>query len=1365
MQPTLHGRKFSTNRQFRLATWSMAILLFLLLYNKSHGQNSLQGALRYDNNSQTPLAGVPVRLLNPAGLPVAFDTTDSQGNFQLSDFPSSTYTFVAQIGYPWGGVNSTDALNAQRSFSNQQVFSPFRNRAADVNGNGVLNSTDAIQISRRVSLITGAFAVGNYLWDPSLVVAQGSPIQRNFLVLCTGDINGSYPISPTQPSLSIDSIHAVGYTTRVGVRFDLEGSGVFARGICWSALPNPNNLDSVLLTGRGGFGFHAYPPGLTPGRNWYLKGFAQNSAGIYYTAEVVVTPVPVAPEMSTDSVTQVTSGSARVYGQVVRDGGQALVDRGFCYDTTTTPLLLHGVVQAPTLGPDPAFSGVINGLRGGRTYYVRSYGTHAAGTGYGLALSFYTPPGFPQLNTGAAAVTGAFSGRVTGSVVDEGGSPVTARGICWASGRVPTTADDTTINGTGAGTFTGTLSRLSPATTYQARAYGTNAIGTAYGGVVVVTTPNAPYACGTPVMDTTGFVYPTVQIGGQCWTATNLRTAKYRNGDAVPGGLDSTAWSTTQQGAWAVNSSEPQFEVNYGKLYNAHAALDPRGLCPTGWRVATDPDWQALVQFLQFSGYDNGSTRVDGAGFALKSCRQLNGGGPAGCSTADHPRWNSHNLYYGADSYGFAALPGGSLSSSGATFTASGGTGSWWCATPSGSSAWYVQLSSTEGNLSRTTGSRQNGRSVRCVRVPDTSGSMFMPPSIYSLTPTGVGTQSAQLAARISGDGGAPVTSRGFCWNGRPLPTRNNARVVLGSDTGLFSYTLSGLAFGTYFVRAFAENAAGIAYSNSVQFTTLPPQGGNACNSATVTDVEGQTYETVAVGSQCWMKTNLRTRRYNNNDTLASLLWRYQQNIPGVGTTALYNNDMANLPVYGRLYSYTAATDARGLCPTGWHLPSQGEWNVLAQFAGDTLHAGIRLKGAVNWSGAPAGTNAHGLGILPGGIGYNDNVFSFLGTQAHFWACDSLFTDALGGNYRQVWFDRTPNLKSISRLELHALSVRCLQNATVSSVNAVLPYLTTAPITGITQISAVGGGRILSDGGAPISQRGVCWSTARNPTTLHSTSAAGGGTGAFNATLSGLNAGTWYYVRAYATNAAGTGYGAERMFHTPPPTSTFTCGTDSVQDLSGFRYATVLLGTQCWTKSHLRTFRYTNGDSVLLITDSVQWKNTTSGAWSAYQNDLQYEQTYGKLYNWYAIADPRKLCPLGWHVPTNTELTALINFAVSRGYSNTSSNVNGAGSALKSCRQVSSPLGGACNTSDHPRWNSHTTHRGTDALGLSILPAGARSGDDGQFSSLSGYCLLLSSTLTTTDLVQGQYFRNSTGNIAPASGTKPWGGSVRCIKD
>jgi uncharacterized protein (TIGR02145 family) len=97
-------------------------------------------------------------------------------------------------------------------------------------------------------------------------------------------------------------------------------------------------------------------------------------------------------------------------------------------------------------------------------------------------------------------------------------------------------------------------------------------------------------------------------------------------------------------------------------------------------------------------------------------------------------------------------------------------------------------------------------------------------------------------------------------------------------------------------------------------------------------------------------------------------------------------------------------------------------------------------------------------------------------------------------------------------------------------------------------------------------------------------------------------------------------------------------------DQDGNTYATIVIGTQEWMAENLRTTTYANGDPIPNVTDNAQWQNLTTGAWSHYNNDSQYENPYGKLYNWYAVADPRNICPTGWHVPSDPELTVLSDY-------------------------------------------------------------------------------------------------------------------------
>ena len=104
-----------------------------------------------------------------------------------------------------------------------------------------------------------------------------------------------------------------------------------------------------------------------------------------------------------------------------------------------------------------------------------------------------------------------------------------------------------------------------------------------------------------------------------------------------------------------------------------------------------------------------------------------------------------------------------------------------------------------------------------------------------------------------------------------------------------------------------------------------------------------------------------------------------------------------------------------------------------------------------------------------------------------------------------------------------------------------------------------------------------------------------------------------------------------------------TPGT-GVTDIDANQYATVIIGTQEWMAENLRTTKYANGDVIPNVTDPNQWYSILSGAWCHYQNNTQYEIPFGKLYNWYVVGDSRKVCPTGWHVPTDTEWTILEDY-------------------------------------------------------------------------------------------------------------------------
>lgn len=189
------------------------------------------------------------------------------------------------------------------------------------------------------------------------------------------------------------------------------------------------------------------------------------------------------------------------------------------------------------------------------------------------------------------------------------------------------------------------------------------------------------------------------------------------------------------------------------------------------------------------------------------------------------------------------------------------------------------------------------------------------------------------------------------------------------------------------------------------------------------------------------------------------------------------------------------------------------------------------------------------------------------------------------------------------------------------------PTVFTLEPTSISNTSTICGGNVTKDGGASVTERGVCWSTSHYPNINDKYTSNGNGTGRYTSNLSGLKAGTTYYVRAYATNSAGTAYGEEVIFTTK---AIDNCGT--VTDYDGNVYSTVWIGNQCWMRENLRVTRDCNGKHIVSSKDK---EISTSIPYRYYpNNEFGYVSTYGFLYNWNAAM---RTCPQGWHLPSDIE--------------------------------------------------------------------------------------------------------------------------------
>jgi uncharacterized protein (TIGR02145 family) len=209
-----------------------------------------------------------------------------------------------------------------------------------------------------------------------------------------------------------------------------------------------------------------------------------------------------------------------------------------------------------------------------------------------------------------------------------------------------------------------------------------------------------------------------------------------------------------------------------------------------------------------------------------------------------------------------------------------------------------------------------------------------------------------------------------------------------------------------------------------------------------------------------------------------------------------------------------------------------------------------------------------------------------------------------------------------------------LTNACKKEDNSnLIPVLTTSAESNIMVNTATGGGNITSDGGATVTSRGVCWSTDITPTISDNQTTDGAGIGSFTSNITDLIGNTRYYVRAYATNNNGTGYGGAISFITA-----------AVADIDGNVYYAVTIGTQVWLVENLKTTKYSNGDPIPNVTGDSQWNDLITGAYCNYDNNDSNATTYGRLYNSYAVKDNRKIAPTGWHVPSDQEWTVLTDY-------------------------------------------------------------------------------------------------------------------------
>jgi hypothetical protein len=992
----------------------------------------------------------------------------------------------------------------------------------------------------------------------------------------------NFTINPVLATLTTNNVSNISSSsaTSGGNITDDGGATITERGICWSLNQNPTTNDNKLSNGTGTGSYSVVMSNLDVNQTYFVRAYAINSKGTAYGVEKSFTTLADFPTLTTNNITSITAETASSGGNVLTSGGLTVTTRGVCWSTTQNPTIDNDkTTNGSGLG---TFTSNLSGLSPNTTYFVRAYATNSFGTGYGTQKSFTTSATIPTLTTTNISGVTANSANSGGDVTNDGGASITARGVCWATTQNPTISNSKTSNGTGTGTFTSNITGLNPNVTYFVRAYATNSAGTNYGEQKSFTTLiDLPTVVTNNITSITsnssvsgGLVSNsgggTVTARGVCWslsqnpTISNDKTTDGSGLGSFTSNLSNLNPNTTYfVRAYATNSTG----TNYGeqKSFTTTASL----------ATLTTTDISAITVNSANSGGNissNGGANITARGVCwsttqnptINNTKTSNGTGN-GIFTSNITGLNPNVTYfvraYATNSVGTAygeqksfttlidlptiitsnisSITNNSAASGGFVSNSGGGTvtarGICWSTSQNptindvitsdgtGLGTYSSNLSNLTANTTyfvRAYATNSAGTNYGEQKSFTTSSSI---PTVATTDITNITVNDAKSGGNISSDGGASVTARGVCWSTSQNPTINDNKSSDGTGTGSYISTINGLvASTTYFVRAYATNSNGTAYGEEKSFNTsatIPTLTTSDISSITANsansggNISSDGGAAVTERGVCWSTSQ--------NPTTAN-----SKTSNGTGTGSFVSNITNLLPnttyfvrafainsvgtAYGTEKSFTTSVAIATLTTTDISAITSNSANSGGNITNDG-GASVTERG-VCWSTSQNPTTANSKTSNGTGTGsFVSNITNLLPNTTYF--VRAFAVNSAGTAYG--------NEKSFT-------------------TSPALATLSTTHISAITSNSANSGGNITNDGGASVTERGVCWSTSQNPTTANSKTSNGTGTGSFVSNIANLLPNTTYFVRAFAINSAGTAYGTEKSFKTSPALATLT---------------------------------------------------------------------------------------------------------------------------------------------------------------------------------------------------------------------------------
>ncbi len=712
-----------------------------------------------------------------------------------------------------------------------------------------------------------------------------------------------------------------------------KGSQVKERGICWSESTTPKISDYKKTSGEGLGSFEATLEGLKQNTLYYVRAYATNDAGTSYGTQqsFTTTANQTKPTVITADVTDVTTSSAVLGGNVTSDGYADVTERGIVYATSQNPTISNSKVSIGN--GTGSFSTTVSGLAANTTYYVRTFAVNSQGIVYGEEISFTTSKTMSPATVSTVLATGVTTNSAVlgGNVTSDGNLPVTERGIMYSISENLDAAIITIPVGNGTGQFSTPVNGLTADKTYYFKAYATNSLGTTYGKIESFTTNKILSLAAVTTQSASNITSSSANLGGNVTsdgnasvtergvvysTSQNPTTANTKvpvgNGlgtfsKSVTGLKDNTTYYVR---AYAINS--------LGTAYSESTTFTTSKILSLA-TVTTDPVTNIArngeTSFDNSSAVMGGNVRNDGNSEVTERGIVY--------SMHEDPTIFQEKILGSQDKVIIGSGIGSFSTTIYGLYT---------------NSTYYVRAYAinSQGIV--------YGENVSFKTIPSLA-------TVITEDATNITNTSATFAGNIIDDGNFHVTERGILYTNSDIDhwfdlesfiledTRLDYKIVPGSSLGKFSTTISGLITNSiYFYRSYASNAEGTAYGSLKKLMTLEGEHGKFTDSR-----DGNEYNWIKIGSQIWMAENLAYLPYVNYPSdFSDISKRYY-------VYAYYGNnlELAKKDRYyihqGTLYNWTAAMDGskssnlnpsniRGVCPLGWHLPSKSEWEVLENY-------------------------------------------------------------------------------------------------------------------------------------------------------------------------------------------------------------------------------------------------------------------------------------------------------------------------------------------------------------------------------------------------------------------------------------------------